>query len=86
MYVCILAIRNPFSIWDGSMIVAVYMYRPHLKDHGSVDISASGVSLSVTIDIKANKTNGHMRVKSTSCSFHIGSIKIDFHGKERSAT
>ena len=60
------------------------IHRPHIKDHGSVDVSASRVSLSVAIDVKANKTDGHIKVKSTSCSFHIGSIKIDFHGKARS--
>lgn len=66
-------------------VIQIYNCRPHLKDHGSVDISASGISLSVSVDVKANKTDGHMQLNSTGCSFNIDTIKVDFHGGARSA-
>ena len=60
-----------------------FYYRPHLKDHGSVDISGHSISLSVSADLKENKTSGGVRLNSTSCSFSIGSLKVHFHGGAR---
>lgn len=64
------------SLFDG-------VFRPHLKDHGSVDISASGISLSMSVIAKENKTGGHVELNTTGCSFNVGTIKVDFHGGMR---
>ena len=58
-------------------------YRPHVKGHGAIDVTASGASLSLSVDIKANKTNGRMWIKCSSCSFDVGDLHIEFHGGAR---
>ena len=61
----------------------IIICRPYVKDSGSVDISAGGISLSVSVMALANKTDGHLELNSTGCSFTIGDIKVVFHGGAR---
>lgn len=57
-------------------------YRPHIKDHGSCDVSVSGVSMSVTADVGVD-TNGHATLSASGCSFDIGHVGVKFHGGAR---
>ena len=61
-----------------------YSYRPHIKDHGSCDVSVSGVSLSVTASVGVD-TSGHATLSAGSCSFDIGHLSVKFHGGARFA-
>ena len=66
-----------------SCLLPVNALRPHLKDHGTVDISASGIELSISVNVTANRTDGHMQLNTTACSFSIGSLSVVFHGGAR---
>lgn len=57
-------------------------YRPHIKDHGSCDVSVSGVSMSVTADVGVD-TNGHATLSASGCSLDIGHVGVKFHGGAR---
>ncbi|XP_033119670.1 lipopolysaccharide-binding protein-like [Anneissia japonica] len=52
----------------------------HISDHGSIDVTASSISLSLVIQI--GNSNGHFAVSTTNsdCNFHVGSLDVDFHG------
>lgn len=52
---------------------------PHITDHGSCDISASGVSVAVTVSIGVSPTH-EPTVNTASCSSNIGKLDITFHG------
>ena len=58
------------------------LYRPHVSDSGSCDVSVSSVSLSVSVVVGAD-SGGHPTVKASSCSLDIGHLDITFHGGAR---
>ncbi|KJE90290.1 LBP/BPI/CETP family protein [Capsaspora owczarzaki ATCC 30864] len=49
------------------------------SDHGSADISVSGIAVTVSAALTAT-SDGHPAVSMTSCSANVGSMSIDFHG------
>jgi len=59
------------------------VYRPHLSDSGSADISLSSSSLELTVALGRNPTNNHFAIKATGCSVNIGHLSVDFHGGAR---
>ena len=64
------------------MMVSVISCRFSVKDHGSVDASGSGISLSVSV-LVGSDSQGHFDLSSTDCSFNVGSLKVKFHGGAR---
>ena len=60
----------------------IYYFRPHFKEHGSVDFSGSG-NLKVTLDVTMNKTSGGIHLNFSYCSIDISDFSIDFHGGKR---
>lgn len=52
---------------------------PHVSDHGSVDIEASSISLSLTISTGLSPSN-EPTVSTASCSGDIGKLDVHFHG------
>ena len=59
-----------------------FIFRPHISDSGSCDVSVSSVSLSVSVLVGADK-NGHATLSTTGCSLSIGHLDIHFHGGAR---
>ena len=53
-----------------------------MSDHGSARVSASGVSLAVTVTLGADSA-GHPTLKSGGCSFHIDHLDVHFDGGAR---
>jgi lipopolysaccharide-binding protein len=53
---------------------------PHFEDSGTVDISGSGISLKMTVDITMNKTSGGIHLNCSYCSIGIGDLSVTFHG------
>ncbi|XP_028414997.1 lipopolysaccharide-binding protein-like [Dendronephthya gigantea] len=51
---------------------------PHVSDSGSFDISASGVSFSLTAKIGADK--GRPSISTASCTDNVGDVNVKFHG------
>ena len=56
---------------------------PHLQDYGSVAASIHGLSVSVTVDVLANKTDGHFMINATECSLSVDKLDIIFSGASR---
>ncbi|EDO37094.1 predicted protein [Nematostella vectensis] len=52
---------------------------PHISDSGSVDVSASGISFSVSVALGAD-SKGRPTVSAAGCSCSIGSVSITLHG------
>eukprot|EP00055_Hartaetosiga_balthica_P004441 m.11608 g.11608 ORF g.11608 m.11608 type:complete len:503 (+) comp3865_c0_seq2:95-1603(+) len=52
---------------------------PHVKDHGSADISASSISLSINIVTSLSSTH-EPQIAINQCSSNIGHLDIKFHG------
>lgn len=61
------------------------MYRPHVKDHGTCDVSVSDVSLDVSVKVGVD-TKGHGTLSTDGCSFNIGHLSVKFHGGARFVT
>lgn len=61
------------------------IYRPHLKDHGTCDVSASDVSLDVSVKVGVD-TKGHGTLSTDGCSFNVGHLSVKFHGGARFVT
>ena len=61
------------------------LYRPHLKDHGTCDVSASDVSLDVSVKVGVD-TKGHGTLSTDGCSFNVGHLSVKFHGGARFVT
>ena len=59
------------------------MYRPHVSDSGSADISMSSSSLELSVALGRNMTNNYFTLKTTGCSVNIGHLSVDFHGGAR---
>ena len=55
---------------------------PHISDSGSCDVSASSVSLSVTVTLGMD-SGGHPTLSAAGCSLGIGHLDITFHGGAR---
>ena len=58
----------------------ILLFRPYFKDHGTVDISASDITLDVSIGLTRNKTSGGIHLTTTSCSFTASNFDVHFHG------
>jgi len=65
-----------------SIDVFVIPLRFPISDSGSVDISTSGVSLSVGVSIRAD-SKGHATLSTKECSFDVGHLDVKFHGGAR---
>ena len=53
-----------------------------MKDHGTVDMSGNGLSLSLSVLVDAD-SQGHFDLSTTSCSFHVSDVQVKFHGGAR---
>ena len=82
MLFIIRAVIHTFIIIHTYPFNALYMYRPHISDSGSCDVSVSSVSLSVSVVVGAD-SGGHPTVKASGCSLDIGHLDITFHGGAR---
>jgi hypothetical protein len=56
---------------------------PNVKDHGTVDVSGSGISLKMTVDVTMNKTSGGIHLNCSYCSVGIDHLSVKFHGGAR---
>ncbi|WP_411023771.1 hypothetical protein, partial [Salmonella sp. s51228] len=58
-------------------------YKTHvifpISDSGSIDLSISGTTLSLTLIFSKDST-GHLKVSATGCKFNIGHLGVHFHG------
>ena len=59
------------------------LFRPNVKDHGTVDVSGSGISLKMTVDVTMNKTSGGIHLNCSYCSVGIDHLSVKFHGGAR---
>lgn len=59
--------------------------RPKIKDDGTVDIKARGLSLIQSLSVK-NDGRGRIELRSTACTFDVNKISVDFHGGARLVT
>ena len=62
--------------------------RPHWIDKGSGEVSVSGVSLTISVDLLVNRTgssdeDGHFALNVTTCSFSVDNINVLFSGGTR---
>ena len=53
-----------------------------IEDSGSVDMSASGISLTVGVVVGAD-AKGHATLSTKTCSFNVGHLSVKFHGGAR---
>ncbi|RXM92268.1 Bactericidal permeability-increasing protein [Acipenser ruthenus] len=72
----VLSIGNAYISIKGNWRVK---YRRIVKDHGSFDLSVSGLTISAGIGVSRDET-GRPTVSSASCSTSIGGVRIKFHG------
>ncbi|XP_041081559.1 bactericidal permeability-increasing protein-like [Polyodon spathula] len=72
----VLSIGNAYISIKGNWHVK---YLRVVKDHGSFDLSVSGLTISEGIGVSRDET-GRPTVSSASCSTSIGGVKIKFHG------
>lgn len=64
------------------LFLCMHACRFPVKDHGTVDVSGSGVSLSVSV-LVGSDSQGHFDLSSTGCSFNVGKLSVKFHGGAR---
>lgn len=55
---------------------------PSITDQGSVQASSSEISLSLSTLARANE-QGQLSITTTDCSFNVGDLSINLHGKAR---
>ncbi|XP_058859420.1 bactericidal permeability-increasing protein-like [Acipenser ruthenus] len=72
----VLSIGNAYISIKGNWRVK---YLRIVKDHGSFDLSVSGLTISAGIGVSRDET-GRPTVSSASCSTSIGGVRIKFHG------
>ncbi|KAL2090774.1 hypothetical protein ACEWY4_013037 [Coilia grayii] len=71
-----LSIGNAFISLHGNWKVR---YLHFVKDHGSFDLSVTGLTIATSIALKSDET-GRPTVNSVSCASSVGSASIKFHG------
>ena len=66
-------------------MIIYHMYEYTRRDHGTVDLSGSDISLRVGVVVGVDRQN-HPTLSSTDCSFNVNNLKVKFHGGARSVT
>ncbi|XP_071958475.1 bactericidal permeability-increasing protein-like [Antedon mediterranea] len=52
----------------------------HISDHGSVDVTASSITLTLVIQVGDKSGQFTISTSESECSFNVGSLDVDFHG------
>ena len=55
------------------------MYRPHVSEHGKVEIGIKNAIIKLTVMI-TKSVDGHPVVNIANCEVNIPSLSIDMHG------
>lgn len=71
-----LSIGNAYLKLTGNWKVK---YLRFIKDHGSLDLSVSGVTITTSIAVMSDET-GRPAVRTAICRASVGQVKIKFHG------